>query len=491
MIRVIITVYILSFCAVSASAQKLDYHWVFGDSVGINFNTNPPSVDTTRIIMTQEVSASISGDTGNLLFYVGCPNVNYITFPGSEKYTVRSFNDSIMFGGDSLAGHSSVTQGLIILPIPFDSVKYYIFHIGVAGTYVLNYSVVDMLLNGGLGEVTVSNVLLEDSVVEKMHAVKAANGKDWWLVCMSWKTPTSFIKYKLDSTGIHFKGKYICGQTDDSSTGQLIFSKDGSKVVSTGGIGTTYLYDFDRCSGEFSNPVFLDQYVSGPGTSVRYGCSFSPSGQFVYLSSEDSLWQFDTYASNIASSRQFIFTIPNNNYLLGQQMLGTDGRIYIASGYIDAVAAPFDSLNTHLHVINNPDNLGVSCNFMPYSFSLQGRRMYSGLPNMPNYNLGKLEGVNCDSILAAGVDDQNLQNKFSVYPNPARDKVHIKWKDVDAKGITIELLSMEGKGIINILTDDKDSETTINVSTATPGIYILKFVKDNQLIGLHKLVIVP
>jgi Secretion system C-terminal sorting domain len=125
------------------------------------------------------------------------------------------------------------------------------------------------------------------------------------------------------------------------------------------------------------------------------------------------------------------------------------------------------------------------------SFSLQARRMNSGLPNMPNYNLGKLEGVNCDSILAAGIADVNTQEQFLIYPNPAKDKVQFKWEHGEAKNITIELISIEGKIIKNVVANKTDSETMIDVSVDTPGIYILKFILDHRLMGFHKLVIVP
>lgn len=50
---------------------------------------------------------------------------------------------------------------------------------------VLNYSVVDMDSNAGMGKVVQKNVVLADKqhyVNCAMQAVKHSNGKDWWLV---------------------------------------------------------------------------------------------------------------------------------------------------------------------------------------------------------------------------------------------------------------------------------------------------------------------
>ncbi|MEP7263953.1 MAG: hypothetical protein ABI772_05635, partial [Bacteroidota bacterium] len=261
---------ILFFFCTNSTAQKRDYNWVFGDSVGINFNTVPPSVDTTRIIMTIEPAASISDENGNLLFYVGSPEVDILT--NYKKCVVRSSDNSIMVGGDSIAGYTSVTQGLIIIPDSYDTAKYYIFHIGYfLGLY---YSIVDISLNNGLGEIISANNILKSYVTEKMHAVKAANGKDWWIIGMVRQGNSDyFYKFKLDSAGIANKGQQlISSQQVPSWAGQIIFSPNGDKLIYTGGMTENSVFDFDRCTGEFMNRQLLNQ-----GGHPRYGASFSPS----------------------------------------------------------------------------------------------------------------------------------------------------------------------------------------------------------------------
>ncbi len=479
-------------------AQKRDYHWTFGTLVGINFNSVTPSVDTTIKTISLEASATIADENGNLLFYVGSENSSFST-PGANKFVVRNALDSVMPGGDSLAGHTSITQGLIILPDPGDTARYYIFHITYPGDK-LYYSKVDMSLNNGLGEVVSSNNLLNNNVLEKMHSVKAANGRDWWLITTYYSPSTDYFrKYKIDSSGVHYKGTQIFPTLFNngySAFGQMIFSKDGEKLMYSGGVDITYLFNFDRCIGEFSNQIGIDTFTFGIDAGSRYGASLSPSGRYAYLSTSegyiDSLWQFDTQASNINASRQLIFaTQPLYDFTMGQHMLGPDGKIYIANVYAGGLSTPLDSLNTHLSVIQTPDSPGVACNFAPYSFSLHNRICLLGLPNLPNYNLGQLENVNCDSILAAGINDFNPQLQFMIYPNPAKDKVKIKWKDVDAKGITFELLSMEGKVINEFFVEGPSNEASINLSNALPGIYIIRFTINHLLLESHKLVITP
>ncbi len=431
-----------------SKAQNQANHWAFGDSVGIDFNTSPPSIDTTIIIATDEPSASISDNNGNLLFYVGSASLVQ-SIPAGKKYVVRNFNDSVMQNGDSLDGHTSMTQGLIILPDPGDSMKYYIFQKNVSINNFF-YSIVDMSVNVGLGGVISLNNYLTDSLNEKMHAVKAANGKDWWILKHKIDN-NDFVRFKLDSIGIH--GPYIqsFGVNSDykCAAGQMIFSKNGDKLLFAGLAGYTTLIDFNRCSGLLSNEIVLDTFPDGINTtsSGRYGCSFSPTGHFAYVSAFDSLWQFDLTATNIPASKILIWGFAHSGSpirVMGQQMLAPNGKIYIAN---EKSGNTYDSLCTYLSVINDPDSPGLSCNFAPYSFSLNNRTSTGSLPNMPNYNLGVLENVNCDSILAS-VDYQSSSNKSNVlvYPNPSSGIFYFEMLD-ESKIQNLDVINITGEVI--------------------------------------------
>src|SRR6185503_1096208 len=78
----------------------------------------------------------------------------------------------------------------------------------------------------------------------------------------------------------------------------------------------------------------------------------------------------------------------------GFLQLAPDGRIYYACNWYDGFHFPYpypDSAfyteNMNLGVINSPDNIGILCDFQPYSFYLGGKRCYYGLPNNPNYEM--------------------------------------------------------------------------------------------------------
>ena len=80
-----------------------------------------------------------------------------------------------MTNGTGLFGDPSSTQSAIIVPKPGDDDIYYIFTVDDHGFNEahlgLNYSEVNMSLNGGLGVVTSKNVNLLPECSEKITAV--------------------------------------------------------------------------------------------------------------------------------------------------------------------------------------------------------------------------------------------------------------------------------------------------------------------------------
>ena len=155
-------------------AQKEGNIWYFGRRAGLDFNSGAPVPLTDGIMNTLEGCSAISNDMGNLLFYtdgVSVWNKNHIRMPN----------------GFGLNGHPSSTQSALIVQDPGNSDRYYIFtvpaqqnHYGFSRPLSFYYNIVDMTLAGGLGDITIKNMLLMNKVTEKLTAVRHANGHDIW-----------------------------------------------------------------------------------------------------------------------------------------------------------------------------------------------------------------------------------------------------------------------------------------------------------------------
>lgn len=401
--------YIILFCFFlnNASAQFTDRYWCFGDSAAIDFrNLNNP-VPATSILRSRGTCASICDSSGNLLFYASDPHVDLWENGGVLKvgYIVNK-NDQIMEGGDTLVG-SSWYQEMIIVPDPGNINRFYLFHIGVTSSLTpgFYYSVIDLNYNGGLGKVIQKNIQLQTfPVCDGLAAVKHGNGRDWWVVLKHWyySSPNNdFYSYLITPTGI--SGPFIqqIGTAQWTNILRLKFTQDGSKLFQTSAWNLIEEFNFDRCTGQLSNPITIEQQdTTFSQMDYYWSCATSPDNSKLYISSisngqnQDTsyLFQFDLNATNILASKDTLYTIVKPP-IAGLLQMGPDRKIYFSCAY-DTLDCDFFYLycdttyyseNMNLCVINQPDSLGAACDFQPFSYYLGGHRSYMGLPNNPNY----------------------------------------------------------------------------------------------------------
>ena len=135
-------------------------NWIIGNNVGINFNNTPPSTFTSGVCGNADNSSAISNAAGVLLFY-------------TDGMTVRNATNAIMPNGSGLIGSFTAGQCALIVPVPCSKDKYVIFHnTEYSNPGYLNYTVVDMSLNGGLGDVVLGqkNISLGSGWTEKLCA---------------------------------------------------------------------------------------------------------------------------------------------------------------------------------------------------------------------------------------------------------------------------------------------------------------------------------
>src|SRR6187549_3169721 len=136
---------VLFLSVISASAQKQATKWYFGNNAGIDFLSGSPVPFSGSAMTMLEGVASIADTAGNTLFYTN----------GSQ---VWNSNNTQMPNGFGLLGDNNSAQAAIIVPDPGNANQYYIFTTPTNGSGAMNYSVVDMTLQSGLGDVTDKNV---------------------------------------------------------------------------------------------------------------------------------------------------------------------------------------------------------------------------------------------------------------------------------------------------------------------------------------------
>ncbi|MEZ5017572.1 MAG: gliding motility-associated C-terminal domain-containing protein [Flavipsychrobacter sp.] len=365
----------------SAIAQKQNNTWVLGRLGGLNFNTTTPTTFKSTMYAWEGISCVSHRKTGELLF--AC---NGVDITDSSSNVMPNGKD---VGTDRL---STCAQGSVIIPDPSDSNKYYVFtlqHIGQNGD--VRYSIVDMRLNGGKGDVISSkkSILLTTNMTEIMTVSLACDG--YWLILFE-RVSNKYHCYKIGANGISnspiISTMSYPYKINGPSTAKV--SSDGTKIASvvskSGGTSMQVLIlnDFDIQTGIVSNTRLLDTSYSRFGYQTGfYNCEFSPNSTKLYAASDTDgyIYQYDvslSTGSNIRSSKKEIYSISHAD-LLGSFQLGPDSNIYISF---------FDN---YLGRIDNPDIAFPGCIVTKQSLKLPtGSIGAFALPQKVLYNIDVL-----------------------------------------------------------------------------------------------------
>ncbi len=388
-------------------AQKEDRNWVFGFNAGIDFNDLADPLTFKSNSHNYETSASISDSNGKLLFYIS--NLPSVIWTG-DTICIRDGNNSVVTNGLGINIWQSCTNGAIIVPFPNDNSKYYLFHIGEyiawnqcqdAVCLNLYYSVLHRKANSTF-EVTNKNVLtISEPIEERLEAIRHANGQDWWLLVHRYSQSgisctNTFYKVLVSKNGVQGPFPQDIGSLhcpESSYQGQMVSSSNGELLaIVILNAGMVDLFKFDRCSGQ----LFDFRLVDDNPLFKPFGCAYSKSNHLLYVSEgtnfslpiESNLFQYDLRSSNLQASKKTIWSSSDNSLMSLQLQLAPDDKIYLATSF-NSSQTLINQANQNLSVINNPDSIGMACNFQPFGFYLGDSIVSMGnLPNMPNYNLG-------------------------------------------------------------------------------------------------------
>lgn len=451
--RILIVHIFLFIFPLMASSQGINNLWMMGyggsnppallGGVDMNFSSGQPSISyIPREMEFKRATSTITDSNGNLLFVTN--GVYIADATGDTMQNGSGLNPSVYTSWypDGLPP----PQMNVIIPDPGNSNLYYLFHTTIDDppsailSRYLYYSIVDMSQNSGLGAVTLKNqVLINDSLgASNLTACKHANGRDWWLV--SHKAYSNlFYKFLISPYGI--QGPFIqpIGNSRTNYLGQAAFSPNGNYYacynLRNQHPAHIEFFNFDRCTGLFSNAVFM-----ALDSTTGVGVAFSPNSKFLYVSSLDEFYQFDVTATNIPATQTTVavwdgYYSPNPPFgtYFDIAQLAPDGKIYIGTG----------NSTLHLHVINQPDSAGLACDLVQHGVPLPAFN-YNSLPNHPNYFLGALAGSPCDSLTGLN-DDLAFDFKFVVYPNPNSGVFNIGYQLPQNTSGILEIYDVNGR----------------------------------------------
>lgn len=363
-------------------AQLQADNWVFnyGSYVSFHHGSFPDTIHypvSQGGTYPQSGSISYSDKNGNMLFY-GSGSILYDrTFHPFPSLDPTVFSNQLLYGSQN---YLSASQTILAVPYPAHDSLYIVFHIrcGFNNNYQspLYYSIVNMNLRGGLGEIEPGqkNIpLLSGSEVSfKLTSVLHCNKRDIWIVGHL-ANSDQYFSLLVTANGIsapqYFQGNFI---PYTKRSGCVKVSALGNRLAAAY-VDTTFveIMDFNTQTGMGSNlktlnavpkfsPVIFLSYHSGYGA---FGVEFSPTGNELYLTSNydhpSYFWayimQYDATLPTAVDIENSQFKIDSLQQLIaGGIQIGNNGKMYV-------------NVNDHLFEIASPENSGASCGYTPYA----------------------------------------------------------------------------------------------------------------------------
>lgn len=221
----------------------------------------------------------------------------------------------------------------------------------------LGYSIVDLTLDGGLGDFSIMNQVIQPWVTGQMTTVRHSNGKDVWVIVHPWQSD-QFRSFLITDAGIeppvvNHIGPEISGGFEDTR-GFLTASHDGKLLAGATSFDALQLFDFDNTTGIISN------YRTLPHAQSVSNIQFSPDDSKLYYSSQTTaVYQYDFNSPDLAGSQTRVVYDPM--YYLTDMQLAPDGKIYLTR----IVDKGNNGYSDYIGVIECPNLPQYACNFNP------------------------------------------------------------------------------------------------------------------------------
>lgn len=333
-------------------------NWLFGCRTGITFNTVPPSPLPTNHLCAARTSVSVSDSLGNLLFY-------------SDGCNVLNRNHNVMPNGDNITSDCDCDMRVGVLQSISDDSIYYLFWVNLSSQPPtqspdngLYYSVVDMRLDGGLGDIPAGQkkimVQPNSTFPEEMVITRHQNNRDAWVVVKNYYNQNNYCAYLVTAAGVSttpvVSPSVNINTYPSCNNGTMRISPDGTKLVYPRLYGDSNEFcSFNRATGRVTH-MFWFGFGQLPFLLIGGGSmEFSLDSRYLYLGTGDlggftgDLFQFDASLTDSTAFQMSMVHLGNYNHRLKLQR-GPDGKIYVGEAGIDS-----------LMVINYPEIGGWGC----------------------------------------------------------------------------------------------------------------------------------
>jgi uncharacterized protein (TIGR02145 family) len=341
-------------------------NWYFGwlpNEAGVTFNSGIPVAIPNGVVESPTIN--VSDSAGNLLFL-------------SDAMFVLNKNKIVMGDGCCLnAELVGFNQPLLATQKPDDDSSYYIFATGFwhpTNPNELRYFVVNMRLDGGLGDVEIAfhNIPVPGAATawKSVTGTRHGNNKDIWVVTtISYFDSIKYASYLLSNAGISSNPVLSPSFGDGTfpppfppyanSPNSIKISPDGTKLVALYSPNTEFCL-FNPLTGKVTRLFFMNTSYSSGAESAE----FSIDSKYLYISTSSppkKILQYDATKTDSVQFMQSEILIDNAATTTPCLQMGPDWKIYGTENDKDSLC-----------VISNPSNQGSSCNYQYNAVGLTG-----------------------------------------------------------------------------------------------------------------------
>ena len=312
-------------------------NWYFGQNSGLNFKDTQVTVLNDGAMVTPAGCSSISDRNGELLFY-------------TNGQTVWNRNHEIMENGEGLAAEIENIQSTIIVPVPGNDNRYYIFctKTNPSSSPLLNYGLyygqVEFSPQKPLGEVTTRISRISNANTGRITAIHHIESESIKVITFgridaNTDSPLdTFYVFNVDSNGLdRFPIATITIPEDDakirSDKGAMKISPDGKKIaLADAGSDNIYVFDFDINTSQITYDLGIKAgLLFDPLYS--HSVEFSQDSRILYFTGNNFgntsfLYKYLIYDTNPLNEKIRIDASSSLSY--GDLQLASNGKIYIA-----------------------------------------------------------------------------------------------------------------------------------------------------------------
>ena len=220
-------------------------------------------------------------------------------------------------------------------------------------------------------------------------------------------------------------------------------------------------------------------------STAKVRCIHTCNNGDIYNSYDLPVSGYDNYDGGICrstNSGQFWNDVTNNNISLPVRCF-IDTGVYIFAGSVDLFIVGFGGVYFSVNNGGYWNNLNSGLiNTNVNALLVMNNELYAGTGGDIGDGVWKIPISVLSDIPKS---NYNLNNQFSVYPNPAHEKITIEIPGT-AKESTLTILNINGQETLSYKITE--SKTQIDISKLTTGVYFVKLITD-KTVDVSKVII--